>query len=232
MIRNPPAPDTLYFATFWNGQDMRKSDLEKNHDTFDAAIMRYRKFMEKVIDDQSVVVSAQEKRIIAESILIRLCANWESFVNEHLVDCVNRDHSQLSKYFGVSVPLNPSWDLCHALIFGGTYKDFRSVDDLRGFTKKILPKDSNPFLSISKEHIKNIDEVYAIRNYLSHYSSTSRRKVQEEIYKNKYSMNRFLEPGQFILAHGAKRLWKYFDSFVGASNDMKRFYSDRQRVTD
>jgi hypothetical protein len=49
---------------------MRKSDLEKNHD---AAIMRYRKFMEKVIDAQSVVVSAQEKRIIAESILIRLC---------------------------------------------------------------------------------------------------------------------------------------------------------------
>lgn len=209
---------------------MRKSDLKKNHDTFDAAITRYRKFMEKVIDAQGVVVSAQEKRNIAESILIRLCANWESFVDEHLVDCVNRDHRRLSEFFGVSIPLNPSWDLCHALIFGDTYKDFRSVDDLRRFTNKILPKNSNPFLSISKEHIADIDEVYAIRNYLSHYSSTSRRKVQEKIYKNKYRMNRFLEPGQFILAHGAKRLWKYFDSFVGASDDMKRFYRNHQRI--
>ena len=89
---------------------MRKADLKKNHKPFDESVARYRGFMEKIVNAQRVVASAQEKRDLAESVLIRLCANWESFVDRHLVGCVNRDHSKLSDFLGVSVPKNPSWE--------------------------------------------------------------------------------------------------------------------------
>jgi len=202
---------------------MRKADLEKNHILFDQAVARYRRFMQKIINAQRVVGGAQEKRDIAESVLIRLCANWESFVDSHLVGCVNRDHRKLSRFFGVTISSNPTWDMCHALIFGEKYRDFHSFGDLKGFTKKILPEKSNPFLNISAAHTKKIDEVYSIRNYLSHYSANSKRSLFT-IYKETYQMKRFLEPGKFVLAYQARRLWKYFDAFEGASEDMRHWY--------
>lgn len=202
---------------------MRKADLRKNHTPFDEALMRYRGFMQKIVDAQRVVASADEKRDIAESVLIRLCANWESFVDCHLVGCVNRDHAMLNTFLGVRVPPNPSWDLCHALLFGDSFRDFRSFGDLKGFTKKVLPENSNPFLCISAAHTCKIDEVYAIRNYLSHYSARAKRSLRH-VYRSKYQMSRFLEPGQFVLAYNAKRLWEYFDAFQGASDDMKNWY--------
>ncbi len=202
---------------------MRKSDLRRNHDPLDAAIDRYEAFMRKVIAAKKVIGNAQEKRDLAESVLLRLCANWERFIDEHLVDCVNRDSSQLCDFFGVSVPNHPSKHLCQALLFGDSYRDFRSFGDLKGFSKRVLPEASNPFLQISKAHAARIDEVYRIRNYLSHYSDRAKRSLRA-MYKEKYGMTRFLEPGQFLLAYDGRRLWQYFDGFRGASSDMKGWY--------
>ncbi len=202
---------------------MRKSDLKRNHEPFDAAVTRYREFINKIIDAQRVVSTAQEKRDLAESVMLRLCANWESFIDEHLVDCVNCDHSKLGEYLGVSIPPDPTKDLCQALVFGDGYKDFRSFGDLKGYTKKLLPDDSNPFLSVSATHTKKIDEVYKIRNYLSHYSSKARRSLHT-MYKTEYQLERFFEPGFFLLANSAQRLWAYFDAFEGASANMKSWY--------
>ena len=202
---------------------MRKADLKKNHAPFDAALDRYRAFMDKIIYAQRVISTAAEKRDVAESVLLRLCANWESFIDAHLVDCVNVDHSKLSEYFAVSLPSNPSWNLCHALIIGDSYTDFRSFGDLKGYSKKILPEDSNPFLQVSAAHTAKIDEVYKIRNYLPHYSAASERSLKR-VYEDTYHMHNFLEPGQFVLAYNARRLWAYFDAFAGASNDMKAWY--------
>lgn len=202
---------------------MRKSDLKKNHIPLDDAFARYRSFVDKIINAQRVISTTEEKRDIAESVLLRLCAYWERFIDEHLVDCVNRDNTKLSTYFAVTIPDNPSWELCHALIIGASYKDFKSFGDLKGFSKKILPDASNPFLQITPAHTKKIDEVYSIRNYLSHYSAASWRALME-VYKAKYDMTRFLEPGQFVLAYNAERLWAYFDAFQGASADMQAWY--------
>lgn len=202
---------------------MRKSDLGRNHEPFDAAVSRYRQFMDKVINAQRVVSTAQEKRDLAESVMLRLCANWESFIDEHLVDCVNCDHSQLGEYLGVSIPPNPTKDLCQALVFGDGYKDFRSFGELKGYTKKLLPDDSNPFLAVSAAHTRKIDEVYKIRNYLSHYSSKAYRSLHA-MYKTEYQLKRFYEPGFFLLANSARRLWVYIDAFEGASTNMKSWY--------
>jgi hypothetical protein len=202
---------------------MKKADLRKNHENFDQSLARYHAFMQKICGAQRVIGTPAEKRDIAESIILRLCANWESFIDDHLVDCVNRDPSQLTEFFGVAIPDNPSRDLCQALIFGERYRDFRSFSDLKRFSQDILPYMSNPFLSVSAAHSKRIDEVYRIRNYLSHYSAKGRRSLFA-MYKSQYSMDRFLEPGQFLLAYNAKRLWAYFDAFEGASSDMKAWY--------
>jgi hypothetical protein len=203
---------------------MRKADLAHNHIRFDDALTRYRAFMQKVIGAERVLGNVQDKRDIAESILLRLTANWESFIDEHLVDCINKDSAMLSIFFGVQIPSNPSKDLCHALIFGEHYRDFRGCGDILTLAKKLLADGSNPFKRIANSHQSRIDEVYTIRNYLSHYSSMSRRSLMK-MYTNKYQMTRFLEPGQFLLAYDAKKLWAYFDAFEGASTDMKRWYT-------
>lgn len=198
---------------------MRKSDLKKNHVPFDAAIVRYRDFMGKIIADKSVIASAQEKRDVAESVVLRLCAHWERFIDEHLVDCINCDSTKLSTYFSVTIPRHPSWDLCHALIIGAGYTDFRNFDDLKQLSKRLLPKASNPFLVVTKVQANRIDEVYRIRNYLSHYSKKARQSLMA-LYKLEYGMTRFLEPGQFLLGYKARRLRTYFDAFSGASASM------------
>ncbi len=202
---------------------MRKADLRKNHDSFDTAIARYRSFMDKILIAQRVVSTALEKRDIAESVILRLCAEWESFVDDHLVDCINVDHSKLSEFFAVPLPKNPSKALCHILIFGESYRDFKSFGDLKGFTKKILPDGSNPFLIVTKADSEKMDEVYKIRNYLAHYSFAAKRSLKR-LYADKYNMQNFVEPGQFLLGYNAKRLWAYFDAFEGASKRMRSSY--------
>ena len=203
---------------------MRKADLKKNHEALDYTIARYRTFMQKVIPSQRVISTAQEKRDLAESILLRLCASWESFVENHLVDCINRDSSKLSEFLGVTIPKHPSADLCWAILFGDGYRDFRCYGDLKGFSKKILIENSNPFLVVTKTQSDRLDEVYKVRNYLSHLSGKSRRALNQ-MYKSNYDMNKFLEPGQFLLAYNASLLWRYFGAFEGASASMKDWYS-------
>lgn len=199
---------------------MRKADLSQNHRKLDDAIDRYRSFMERIIAAQRVIQLIQEKRDLAESVLLRLCANWESFVDEHLVDCLNVDPSKLEDFLGVPVPAHPSKHLCTALIFGDGYRDFASFGQLKGFTKKLLSNDSNPFLEVTKTQAKRIDEVYTIRNYLSHYSARSKRALHR-MYREEYEMTNFIEPGQFLLGYNATRLWTYFDAFEGASTRMR-----------
>ena len=198
---------------------MRKADLKKNHEKLDDTIDRYRSFMERMINAKRVIQSDEEKQDLAESVLLRLCANWESFLDEHLVDCVNVDPSKLTDFLGVPMPKHLSKNLCTALIFGDSYRNFANFRELERFTKKLLPKESNPFLEVTREQAKKIDEVYTIRNYLSHYSARSKRALHS-MYKKNYETAKFIEPGKFLLAYNAKRLWTYFDTFKDASTKM------------
>jgi len=201
---------------------MRKANLEHNHLRFDEAIGRYRGFMERIAEAKRVVQSKTEKQDVAESVLLRLCAHWERFVDEHLVDCVNCDHSKLNEFLGLAIPRHPSRNVCEAILFGGSYRDFRSFGDLKGFTKRVLPDDSNPFLVITPAQGSKIDEVFKMRNYLAHYSSAARRAL-DRMYEQSYGIKRFQEPGRFLLANNGRRLWAYFDAFSGVSRDMRQW---------
>ncbi len=202
---------------------MRKADLAKNHQQFDRALARYRNFTKRIISAQRVISKKTEKEDLIESVLLRLCAIWERFVDEHLVDCVNVDHSKLNEYLGVPIPRNPTRNLCEALLIGANYLDFRGFGQLKGYSKKILPDASNPFLAVGSSRINKLDETFKLRNYLAHYSSASRRSL-DQMYKNVYKLGKFVEPGRFLIAYDGSRLWKYFDAFEGASQDMKDWY--------
>jgi hypothetical protein len=202
---------------------MRKADLKKNHKYLDESIERYRGFMEKILNAQRVISTKQEKQDVAESIILRLSAVWEYFVEDHLIDCINCDPSKLEDFFGVPIPNNPSRAMCQVLLLGNSFKSFRDFSELKGFSKKILPDESNPFLAVTKKRFRYIDEVHTIRNYLSHYSLMAKRKLKK-LYMEEYGYSRFLEPGQVMLGNKADLLWKYFDAFQGASEDMKKWY--------
>ena len=201
---------------------MRKSDLLKNHEALDSDFRRYRAFIVKVLGAERVIKTKAEKRDLAESVLLRICACWESFVDEHLVDCVNRDHGKLTEFCAVTIPANPSKSLCQALIIGNGYLDFKSTGDLVGFSKRVLPTASNPFLAISKPHRERIDEAFTIRNYLAHYSGAGTRSLSR-LYRTKYRLKRFVEPGAFLMSNGAKRFWTIFEAFEGASAELKKW---------
>ena len=201
---------------------MRKADLILRHEDFIQTVAWYRDFLAKIVGAQRVIRSAEEKRELAESIVLRLCAHWEYYIDELLIASVNRDHSKLSQYLGVIIPPHPSQDLCQALIFGGGYRDFPSFGALKGFSKKILPEQSNPFLAVQNGHSSAIDEIYAVRNYLSHYSKKAKRTLMAK-YRENHEMTRFLEPGQFLLAYNARRFEGFFQAFEGAAIDMRNW---------
>lgn len=209
---------------------MRKSDLLGNHRPFEQSVARYRSFTERILSAQRVIRGQMEKRDLTESVLLRLCANWERFVDGHLIDCVNRDPSKLPEFLGVRIPPHPTRGLCEGLLFGGGFKDFKSFGDLKGFSKKVLAEQSNPFLAVKYSHAAVIDNAFKIRNYLAHYSAVSRKSL-DRVYKNKFKLKRFVEPGQFLTAYEGKRLWEVFDGFMGASSDMKGWYEQNHEVT-
>ena len=199
---------------------MNKSDILAKHDGFLDTIEWYREFLSRIIAAKRVLGNVAEKRELAESNVLRLCAHWEYYIDELIVASVNRNHSKLSEHFGVPIPEHPSYALCQALIFGDGYRDFPSFSSLKRFSKRILPDTGNPFIRIHSSHWKKIDEIYAIRNYLSHYSFKAKRTLLR-MYQNNHGMARFMEPGQFLLAYNASRLGEYLYAFEGAATNMK-----------
>jgi hypothetical protein len=130
------------------GVALRKADLKKNHQAFEGTMDLYINFLDRILQAKHVVGSEKDKREIAESCLLRFCAHWESFADEELVDCANIDSSRLSNFTGVKLPKNLSKAVCQAILFGGTYRDFKSVGALKDFAKKVLADTVNPFAKI------------------------------------------------------------------------------------
>jgi hypothetical protein len=197
---------------------MRKADLKKNHEEFDGIVDWYGEFLGRVLRAR-IEVLAEDKREIAESVLLRLCAYWESFVEKELVDCANIDCSRLSEYVGVPLPEHLTLATCQAIVLGGRYLNWRSIGELKSLAKKVLPDHVNPFAKITSSTGKRIDEAYVIRNYLSHQSTASRRALMQ-MYETRHDLSRFKEPGAFLLANNNRRLVEYGRAFIRASGEM------------
>lgn len=199
---------------------MRKADLRKNHKWFEGIVTRHEKSLKRLMNAKRVV-RRQDKREIAEATSLKLCAYWESFVDHELLDCVNVNSTKLQQHLDVKLPRNLNRGLCRAILFGDEYLDFQSIGALKGYAKKILPDKVNPFRRIDAATAKKIDELFRVRNYLSHYSFAAKRSLTR-MYKKNYKMKRFREPGNFLLAHNAKRILAYSAALSKASHLMAR----------
>jgi hypothetical protein len=200
---------------------MRKADLKKNHKLYEKWIGKFRVATEKYLKATYIISTVLEKRLLAETMVVRLCGNWEYLINEDLVSCVNKHPSKLSEYFGVKISKHPSKNLCRALIIGAGYKDFKNCANLIDYSKKVISDGCNPFPKISAANRKKVDEAFIIRNYVLHLSAVSKRRLKD-IYTNDYKLRKFIEPGKFLLANKALRIWQYFKAFESAGNDIKK----------
>jgi hypothetical protein len=187
----------------------------------------YIDFLARTLEAQRVIRTKVDKTEILESSIIRICALWEAFVEDELIDCLNLDSSKFSEYLKLDLPKHLSRSLCEAILIGSRYLDFKSVGDIKGFANKVLPDDVNPFRLIkTNPTAKRIDEVYVMRNYLSHYSSKAKRALRQ-MYKKSYNLERFREPGDFLLSYAGNRLVPYIEAFLDASKQMRGIITDK-----
>ena len=180
----------------------------------------------KIEHARKVVKKKHEKKSIFEAYAFRICANWERLVDDLIVDCLNQDTSRYAESTGYNLPKHVSLDVCKAIIFGYRYLDFRSIDELKRNSKKLLVDECNPFLAITHASGKKIDEFCKIRNYVAHRSDSAKRSLMK-IYKNNYGMKRFIEPGSFLLAinqvEKIPRLGVYINNFKFVAHTMLRY---------
>jgi hypothetical protein len=180
----------------------------------------------KIESARRVVKSVQEKRSIFESFVLSICANWEILVEELLVDCLNKDTTKYSDYTGYKLPKDMSREACKAILIGINYLDFKSVEQLKDMSNKILIPECNPFVKIPTSNGKKINEFFTIRNYLAHHSYAAKRALLN-VYKSRYNLKTFVEPGVFLLADdkGQKipRMGVYINNFLHTANAMGKF---------
>ena len=207
---------------------MRKSAVKKTFDFFHEWMNWDIDFLSKVYSGQRAVYSRKEKEQILEAFVFKICANWQVFTEGLLIDCLNKDTTQFAKHTDFSVPKHLSRDVCKAMLMGVKYLDFKNVSHLKGFAKKILVPNNDPFKRISAakgEVGDKIDEFYTMRNYLGHYSYFADRKLAA-VYKE-HGMKRWREPGDYLLSFDRNnqmpRIRVYTNAFVQAADEMGAF---------
>ena len=205
---------------------MRKSSVELTFDNFTGWLKWYDDFLAKIYMSRRVVRTFQEKLEIFEAFVLRIDAIWGIFVEQLLIDCLNRDTSQYARHTGTALPKHLPKEQCMAMLLGLGYLDFRSIGEIKKIGRDVLVDVNNPFKGIPQSAGSKIDEFYKIRNYVAHYSSLSKRSLMK-VYKEKYGMKRFREPGDFLMAQDRKsgqiRFSNYVDAFIEVAYNMGLF---------
>ena len=190
----------------------------------------YTDFFKKISNSKRVILTPTEKKETLEAFVLKVYVTWEILVQDLLVDCLNRDTSQYAKNKNTKLPRHLSRNVCKNLISGLDYFNFTDTNDIKGKARKILVSQYNCFahkdISKVKDDLKKVDEFREIRNYLAHYSSHSKQKLLK-IYKSKYSLKKFCEPGSFLSAFDKQtkriRFLNYTNAFFNVADEMAEF---------
>lgn len=185
--------------------------------------------METIYADKLVVTTVKEKKQIFEAFVLKIYVSWELLVQGILIDCLNRDTSQYAKHTETPLPKHLSRNVCKALLKGLGY--FPRPADIKKTAKNILVPRHNPFGAIPESAARKMKEFRTIRNYLAHYSDSSRTKLKT-MYKRNYNLKHFQEPGDFLFRQfgrsrpgGKIRFATYIKSFFDAADAMASFLS-------
>jgi len=201
---------------------MRKASAQVSFDLFREDLFACEQLLQKIYADASLL-TLNEKRAIYEAFALNICAIWEALVENLLVDCLNQDSGQYSSFLNARLPKHIPREICSAMVTGLNYFDFKSVGHAQNIARKLLADRHNPFKAISKTDSRKIDEFFAIRNYVAHYSGQAERALKQ-VYKNNYGMSKWTDPGPFLLAFNKKtncsRLQNYIHVFKKAAQDL------------
>ena len=203
---------------------MSIKSLKRNHREFEKNIKTFLhsglQVTSAMANTKSIVLNKNEKEILLESLLLRSCANWERFIEDEIVLLVFQDSESFKNYFGLENTQKLSQKLISVILYKDSYRDFHVIDRSKNFYSQILVEKYNPFTSVSNERIQIVQNTFTIRNYLSHYSDSSRKKLRE-LYIKKYNINSFQEPGRFLIKNSCKNFKTLVHNFILISKEMR-----------
>jgi hypothetical protein len=204
---------------------MSKRKILKHHNKFEKNINNILTYGLKIINDGlfhgTKKMLKEEKSILLEALLLRSCALWESFVENEVVLLVELDQSKLNVDVGLSQSTKLNLKLIRALLFSDMFKNYYNIEQSKGYFKKILLNQYNLFNEITSEQRRKTNFVYKMRNYLSHYSVFSKKRLFAG-YKKIYGYKNFQEPGIFLMKEKGKYFENLLHNFVIVSITMKK----------
>lgn len=205
---------------------MKFKAILKNHKEFEQSIEDIIQYvLDKIIVDlSSDKMVAKEKNVLLEAFILKLCALWESFLEKEIIFCVSLDLKHLIETMELNKNKRLDIKLIRAILFSDTFRGFQDVNRMIGFTKRVIVEKYNPFLKITKEKRSKIHFTYAIRNYLSHYSSFSKKKLFSG-YKRVFGYRNFLEPSIFLAKNKGKHFEDLANNFKMVSVYMKKIFT-------
>ena len=204
---------------------MRKGSVQLTIENFEYWLQRYITLINQLMAARrGVARSPVDKKELLEAFVFRIVASWEVFVNDLMVDCLNRDSSQYADYMQLRLAKNLPRPVCEAMLRGLGYTDFRSVPEIKKVAKNILTAANNPFKAIPVATGEAIDEFTRMRNYLAHYSTAARRSLLNS-YRRNHKLKNFREPADFLYASNRRskqiRFGDYVQAFIDASQVMR-----------
>ena len=203
---------------------MLKSILA-NHEGFEKEIEKILQYASELMADLPYKrqTTLEEKYLLLESLILRACALWEKFIENQLILLVKFSSYKFKQEMGLSHKTKLDLNLIRAILFSDIYRDFHDIDRSKSFFKKYIDEKNNSFEKIPNEQLKSIQFIYKIRNYLSHYSDFSKKKLFDA-YKKEYRLKRFFEPGQFLFKQKGKKFQDLVANFKYASIYMKSLF--------
>jgi hypothetical protein len=222
---------------------MAKSWLKSEFGRFFVRINEYTDLLVKLFEAREVTLPPEkrkeilteillsEKKQIHEAFVLKIYVSWEVLVESLFVECLSCDPSGYAEQKSITLPKKLTRNICRGLISGLGYFDFKDTADLKGKAKKVLAPRYNPFKMIPSDEGKKIDEFCIIRNYLAHYSDSSKQSLMR-MYRNSYNLT-FREPGDFLFEivefvelgkrDKQTRFASYINAFLKAADEMALF---------
>lgn len=200
--------------------------IKKNHLKFEKNINKLIEYGLEIITENITVkkdrINKKEKNILLESLLLRSCAYWEIFLEKEIIILISLNSDKLK--LNMELPPNTKLNLklIRAILYGNEYRNFHDIKHFRSYFSKILVKEYNPFTNITNEQLEKINITYTIRNYLSHYSEYSKKKLYQA-YMDNFNYKIFQEPGIFLLKEKGKYFENLIHNFVLVSVNMRSF---------
>lgn len=202
---------------------MSKKAILNNHKKLENSIEELIRYgIDIIFNKELMEFGNTEKNILIESLLLRGCAHWESFIETEIIYLINLNSENFKSYMELASNTKLNLKLIRAILYGDRYLDFHDIAKNKSYFSKILYEKYNPFSEIKKEQVDKINITYAIRNYISHQSNFSKKKLSR-IYKKHYKYMVFQEPGRFLIKENGKYFENLIHNFTLISLTIRKF---------